>query len=125
MYVHGYTNAWCAYVYVFIQVDSKGLHLLSSLVDILYLRSSKVVYFETSVFGSQDCEGKIPFYWGTAADKSLAFSDTPELLKSGCGKSFAPFPAGMCGFCVSERHSSESNAVCGFCAWILRGWLHW
>lgn len=55
------------------------------------------VLYDTSnrtVFVAQDCEGKIPFYWGTAADKSLAFSDTPELLKSGCGKSFAPFPAG-------------------------------
>lgn len=47
-----------------------------------------------NVFVAQDCEGKIPFYWGTAADGSLAFSDTPELLKSGCGKSFAPFPPG-------------------------------
>ena len=42
----------------------------------------------------QDGEGKIPFYWGTAADGSLAFSDTPEVLLRGCGKSFAPFPPG-------------------------------
>ena len=45
---------------------------------------------------SQDSEGKIPFYWGTAADGSLAFSDTREALMQGCGKSFAPFPSGKC-----------------------------
>ncbi|KAH7282889.1 hypothetical protein KP509_35G051600 [Ceratopteris richardii] len=47
-----------------------------------------------TVFVAKDCEGKIPLYWGTAEDKALAFSETPEFLKAGCGKSFAPFPAG-------------------------------
>ncbi|KAI5081236.1 hypothetical protein GOP47_0004419 [Adiantum capillus-veneris] len=62
--------------------------LVGHFVFVLYDTSNRVV------FVAQDCECKIPFYWGTAADKSLAFSDTPEVLKAGCGKSFAPFPAG-------------------------------
>lgn len=55
------------------------------------------VLFDTSnrnVFVGLDCEGKVPFYWGTAADGCLVFSDTAEVLKVGCGKSFAPFPPG-------------------------------
>ncbi|KAH7280499.1 hypothetical protein KP509_37G070600 [Ceratopteris richardii] len=47
-----------------------------------------------TVFVAQDCEGKIPLYWGLTRDDSLAFSDAPEILKASCGKSFAPFPAG-------------------------------
>ena len=42
----------------------------------------------------KDKDGKVPFYWGTAADGCLTFSDTAEILKAGCGKSFAPFPPG-------------------------------
>jgi len=47
-----------------------------------------------NVFVALDNEGKIPFYWGTAADGCLAFSDNPEVLEIGCGRSFAPFPLG-------------------------------
>ena len=43
----------------------------------------------------QDPHGKVPFYWGIAADGTVAFSDDAKLLKQGCGKSFAPFPQGM------------------------------
>jgi hypothetical protein len=42
----------------------------------------------------QDPRGKVAFYWGTAADGAIAFSDDAKLLKEGCGKSFAPFPQG-------------------------------
>lgn len=42
----------------------------------------------------QDPHGKVPFYWGIAADGTVAFSDDAKLLKQGCGKSFAPFPQG-------------------------------
>lgn len=55
------------------------------------------ILYDTSnhnVFVASDSDGKVPFYWGTAADGCLAFSDTPEVLESGCGKSFAPFPRG-------------------------------
>lgn len=43
----------------------------------------------------QDPHGKVPFYWGIAADGTVAFSDDAKLLKQGCGKSFAPFPQGI------------------------------
>jgi hypothetical protein len=36
----------------------------------------------------------VPFFWGTAADGYLVLSDEPDVLKEGCGKSFAPFPQG-------------------------------
>ena len=37
----------------------------------------------------------MPFYWGIAADRTVAFSDDAKLIKQACGKSFAPFPQGM------------------------------
>lgn len=43
----------------------------------------------------QDPHGKVPFFWGIAADGTVAFSDDSKLLKQGCGKSFAPFPHGI------------------------------
>ncbi|EFJ27503.1 hypothetical protein SELMODRAFT_147956 [Selaginella moellendorffii] len=46
------------------------------------------------VFTASDSHGKVPFFWGTAADGSLCFSDNATLLKEGCGQSFAPFPQG-------------------------------
>lgn len=33
-------------------------------------------------------------YWGVAADGSVVISDDLEVIKAGCAKSFAPFPAG-------------------------------
>lgn len=43
----------------------------------------------------QSSDGKIPMYWGIAADGSVVMSDELEIVKGGCGKSFAPFPTGM------------------------------
>lgn len=40
----------------------------------------------------------MPFYWGIAADGTVAFSDDAKLLKQACGKSFAPFPQGILHF---------------------------
>ncbi|KAG6543852.1 hypothetical protein Mapa_014692 [Marchantia paleacea] len=48
----------------------------------------------SSVFVAVDSHGKVPFFWGTTADGSLAFSDDQRLLKEACGKSFATFPQG-------------------------------
>lgn len=33
-------------------------------------------------------------YWGIALDGSVVISDDLEVIKAGCAKSFAPFPAG-------------------------------
>eukprot|EP01018_Ginkgo_biloba_P033539 Gb_40778 [translate_table: standard] len=48
----------------------------------------------STVFAAVDGEASTPLYWGTALDGSLVFSDDPDVLHDGCGKSFAPFPAG-------------------------------
>lgn len=53
-----------------------------------------------------DPHGKVPFFWGIAADGTTAFSDDAKLLKQGCGKSFAPFPQG-CYF-------SSAGGLCSY-----------
>lgn len=61
-----------------------------------------VLYDSTSqaLFTATDADGSVPFFWGTAADDYLVLSDEPNVLKEGCGKSFAPFPRG-CYFSTS------------------------
>ncbi|ONK79711.1 uncharacterized protein A4U43_C01F9260 [Asparagus officinalis] len=46
------------------------------------------------IFAALSSDGAIPLYWGIAADGSVVISDDKEVIKGGCGKSFAPFPAG-------------------------------
>nr|DAD47947.1 TPA_asm: hypothetical protein HUJ06_017884 [Nelumbo nucifera] len=55
---------------------------------ILYDCSSKLT------FVASDTDGNVPFFWGTDSDGNLVFSDDAEVVKKGCGKSFAPFPKG-------------------------------
>ena len=43
---------------------------------------------------TQDADGSVPFFWGTDSDGHLVLSDDAEIVKTGCGKSFAPFPKG-------------------------------
>lgn len=52
-----------------------------------------------------DPHGKVPFYWGIAADGTVAFSDDAKLLKQACGKSFAPFPQGCYFSSAGGLHS--------------------
>lgn len=40
----------------------------------------------------QDTDGLVPFFWGTEADDYLVLYDEPNVLKEGCGESFALFP---------------------------------
>ncbi|XP_020675464.1 stem-specific protein TSJT1 [Dendrobium catenatum] len=47
-----------------------------------------------SVFAALSEDGKIPLYWGIAAEGSVVISDDVDVIKGGCGKSFAPFPPG-------------------------------
>ncbi|KAH9545389.1 hypothetical protein CY35_12G045400 [Sphagnum magellanicum] len=56
---------------------------------------------------ASDPQGKVEFYWGTAADGAIAFSDDAKLLKEGCGKSFAPFPQGCFFSSADGLHSFE------------------
>ena len=43
----------------------------------------------------QDADGNVPFFWGTDSEGYLVLSDDSEIVKKGCGKSFAPFPKGI------------------------------
>lgn len=47
-----------------------------------------------SVFAALSEDGGIPLYWGIAAEGSVVISDDVEVVKDGCGRSFAPFPPG-------------------------------
>ncbi|KAM7259947.1 hypothetical protein ACFE04_015688 [Oxalis oulophora] len=55
---------------------------------ILYDSSSK------TTFVAADEDGAVPFFWGTDSEGSLVLSGDDEIVKKGCGKSFAPFPKG-------------------------------
>ncbi|KAJ7954830.1 stem-specific protein TSJT1-like [Quillaja saponaria] len=61
---------------------------------ILYDSASK------AIFTAADADGNVPFFWGTDSDGDIVFSDDAEIVKKGCGKSFAPFPKG-CFFTTS------------------------
>ncbi|KAI6683557.1 hypothetical protein NL676_029470 [Syzygium grande] len=55
------------------------------------------VLFDSScktAFLASDVDGNVPFFWGSDSEGNLVLSDDAEVVKKGCGKSFAPFPKG-------------------------------
>ncbi|KAF8038013.1 hypothetical protein BT93_B0765 [Corymbia citriodora subsp. variegata] len=55
------------------------------------------VLFDSScktTFLASDVDGSVPFFWGSDSEGNLVLSDDAEVVKKGCGKSFAPFPKG-------------------------------
>lgn len=55
------------------------------------------VLFDSScktAFVASDVDGSVPFFWGNDSEGNLVLSDDTEVVKKGCGKSFAPFPKG-------------------------------
>lgn len=55
------------------------------------------VLFDSScktLFVASDVDGSVPFFWGNDSEGNLVLSDDTEVVKKGCGKSFAPFPKG-------------------------------
>ncbi|URD87458.1 Stem-specific protein TSJT1 [Musa troglodytarum] len=53
-----------------------------------------------TTFMASDADGSVPFFWGADAQDHLVLSDDADIVKKGCGKSFAPFPKG-CFFTTS------------------------
>ncbi|KAL8048025.1 hypothetical protein ABFS82_07G037200 [Erythranthe guttata] len=71
------------------------------------------VLFDTSsktTFIASDADGSVPFFWGTDAEGHLVFSNEGEVVKQGCGKSFAPFPKG-CFFTSSGGLRSYEHPI--------------
>ncbi|XP_056175029.1 uncharacterized protein LOC115667865 isoform X2 [Syzygium oleosum] len=50
---------------------------------------------------NQDVDGSVSFFWGSDSEGNLVLSDDAEVVKKGCGKSFAPFSKG-CFFTSSK-----------------------
>jgi asparagine synthetase B (glutamine-hydrolysing) len=63
-----------------------------------------------AAFIASDADGSVPFFWGTDAEGHLVISDDSEVVKQGCGKSFAPFPKG-CFFTSSGGLRSYEHPV--------------
>ncbi|KAL7081144.1 hypothetical protein ACP275_14G021100 [Erythranthe tilingii] len=71
------------------------------------------ILFDTTskaTFIASDGEGSVPFFWGADAEGHLVLSDDGEVVKHGCGKSFAPFPKG-CFFTSSGGLRSYEHPV--------------
>ncbi|KAI6683550.1 hypothetical protein NL676_029463 [Syzygium grande] len=51
--------------------------------------------------GVTDVDGSVTFFWGSDSEGNLVLSDDAEVVKKGCGKSFAPFSKGC--FFTSSR----------------------
>lgn len=64
----------------------------------------------------QDADGSVPFFWGTDSEEHLVFSDDVDIVKKGCGKSFAPFPKGTEKF-ISNGLCQELTFLCGRDSW--------
>ncbi|CAA2985901.1 stem-specific protein TSJT1-like [Olea europaea var. sylvestris] len=71
---------------------------------ILYDSSSKATFI------AADADGSVPFFWGTDSEGHLVLSDDGEVVKQGCGKSFAPFPKG-CFFTSSGGLRSYEHPI--------------
>ncbi|CAM8985461.1 unnamed protein product [Rhodiola kirilowii] len=68
--------------------DSVLKELTGEFAFVLYDAADKCIFVAT------DSEGRIPFFWGTSPDGPLIVCDKFEMMKKGCGNSFARFPKG-------------------------------
>ncbi|WOK91560.1 stem-specific protein TSJT1-like [Canna indica] len=73
---------------------------------VLFDRSSN------STFIAADANGSVPFFWGADSEDHLVLSDDVDIVKKGCGKSFAPFPKG-CFYTTSGGLQSFEHPLNG------------
>ena len=67
----------------------------------------------------QSADGGVPLFWGIAADGSVVICEDREIVKRGCGKSYAPFPVGcmfhsegvMCGATFKVDTFTKINSM--------------
>ncbi|XP_065036904.1 stem-specific protein TSJT1-like [Musa acuminata AAA Group] len=63
-----------------------------------------------STFIAADADGRVPFFWGADSEGHLVLSDDVDIVKKGCGRSFAPFPRG-CFFTTSRGLQSFQHPL--------------
>ena len=85
--------------FAFVLYDSASKNSFIAVVSIIYDKCppNVIIYFlGTCVMGvwMQDPDGDVPFFWGADSEGHLVVSDDAEIVKKGCGKSYAPFPKG-------------------------------
>uniref|UniRef100_A0A7N0TJJ0 DUF3700 domain-containing protein n=1 Tax=Kalanchoe fedtschenkoi TaxID=63787 RepID=A0A7N0TJJ0_KALFE len=60
-----------------------------------------------TISSRQSADDGVKLYWGVAADGSVVISDNKSVVKGGCAKSYAPFPAGCMFHSVGGLKSFE------------------
>ncbi|CAO2821515.1 unnamed protein product [Amaranthus hypochondriacus] len=74
----------------------RGPYPIEHVIRDLHGKFAFVLYDSASKnsFIAVDPDGDVPFFWGADSEGHLVVSDDAEIVKKGCGKSFAPFPKG-------------------------------
>ncbi|KAI6683555.1 hypothetical protein NL676_029468 [Syzygium grande] len=70
-----------------ILLDEPSNHLDFDAVEALI---QGLVLFQGGIL--MDVDGSVLFFWGSDSEGNLVLSNDAEVVKKGCGKSFAPFP---------------------------------
>uniref|UniRef100_A0A2N9FXX3 DUF3700 domain-containing protein n=1 Tax=Fagus sylvatica TaxID=28930 RepID=A0A2N9FXX3_FAGSY len=63
-----------------------------TMISTMSLLCMKKTLTSKATFIAADADGSVPFFWGNDSEGHLVLSDDAEIVKKGCGKSFAPFP---------------------------------
>lgn len=83
-------------------VRDRGSHPANHALRTIEGKFAFVIYDGSlkSTFISVDADGSVPLLWGMDSEENVVFSDSEEIVKKACGRSFAPFPKG-CFFTTS------------------------
>ncbi|XP_072981055.1 stem-specific protein TSJT1-like [Typha angustifolia] len=90
------TNEAVLVIEAYRTLRDRGPYPADQVVNDLSGSFSFVVYDNRSgaVFAALSSDGAMPLYWGIGADGSVVICDERDVVKGGCGKSYAPFPPG-------------------------------